>query len=101
MIQDLLGLARRSSSTLGHHCRSNAAALTIDSSPKISPCSPSQDSRPRAYEALVSLLRTDKPLLQLAALAALRNLIDDWGFYEDGFAPYIGATLECALNLLP
>lgn len=61
-----------------------------------------QNCRASAYQALVALLQcTDHVSLQLAALKALRMLIDDWGFFEDHFQPFIGPTLEAALNMLP
>lgn len=60
------------------------------------------EARDSCYRVLVEMLSERGSIaLQLAALSSLRLLIDDWGFYEDQFGPYVGPTIQAAIQLLP
>lgn len=51
-------------------------------------------------QCLVDALNSGVMSVQLAAVQALRLLVDDWGFYIDDFQAFIGPTLEALLRVL-
>jgi len=59
-----------------------------------------QEDRVGAYGALLGALAAGPMPVRLAAVGALRLLVDDWGFYADDFAPFLAGTLEALLGLL-
>ncbi|KAL3137934.1 hypothetical protein ABBQ38_005181 [Trebouxia sp. C0009 RCD-2024] len=58
------------------------------------------EDRPMAYRALLSLLADADPAMQLAAVASLHALIDDWEFREDQFLDLVGPCFQLLANFM-
>ncbi|DBA79077.1 hypothetical protein WJX77_002150 [Trebouxia sp. C0004] len=58
------------------------------------------EDRPLAYRALLSLLADPDPAMQLAAVASLHALIDDWEFREDQFLDLVGPCFQLLANFM-
>ncbi|KAL3150483.1 hypothetical protein ABBQ32_000305 [Trebouxia sp. C0010 RCD-2024] len=58
------------------------------------------EDRPMAYRALLSLLADADPAMQLAAVASLHALIDDWEFREDQFLDVVGPCFQLLANFM-
>ncbi|KAK3271881.1 hypothetical protein CYMTET_19794 [Cymbomonas tetramitiformis] len=57
------------------------------------------EMRPQAYTLLIRLLEEDA-VVQLAAVDALRALVDDWSFYEEGFKDHLAPCLQKLFSLM-
>eukprot|EP00898_Chlorokybus_atmophyticus_P004539 jgi/Chlat1/5086/Chrsp33S05017 len=56
--------------------------------------------RQSVYASLVNLIAEDDAVVQLAAVASLRAVIDDWHFYEQSFLPYVETCLAYLFRML-
>lgn len=58
------------------------------------------EDRPDCYRALVILLADDDTCLKLSAVAALRTLIDDFGFANQQFVEFVGPVMTLLTAVL-
>ncbi|CAG9463738.1 unnamed protein product [Pedinophyceae sp. YPF-701] len=56
------------------------------------------DMRPGVYSVLIAALSSGDPAISLAAVAALRAIIDDFGFEQDQFSPFVAPCLSALLS---
>ena len=59
-----------------------------------------EHDRPAVYQAVLQLLSHEDAALQLAAVATLQALVDDWDFREEQFVGIAGAAFAALTPVL-